>query len=591
MARRMLTLRQAALAALPASALAALSAGPALAQTASPPALPPALPRLPSLQTSPLPHIMPTPAPNLGQGLPSLPQGGAEAQLPPVSIPVRSASIIGATAFPPAKLNKIIAGLAGQTVPLAKLETDRRALVDLYRGHGYILSTVSLDVDAAGNVRFVVTEGYIAAVKLSKDIGPAGTMVLGFLQHLTDARPLSEAALERWLLLAQQVPGVSVHAVLQSDTGNPGALTLVAEVAKQTVSGLLTADNRGFDETGPAEGLLVLDLNSITSHGDQTEFSFYHTSGNTDNFGQASESFFLGTSGLRLKLYGGSGRANPSGVLGSVGYQSQVNVFGGQLSYPVILRRNQALTANLRLDAEETSISTAGIVTSTDSLRVARLGGQYAFQDLWLGNSRNALNVLNFQGSQGLPLLGSSADGRTAPPGGRASAKFDFWKLNGSISRVQTLFSPWSTADVALRTEVGGQYTPAVLPSAEEFYLGGTRFTRGYYSGEVVGDKAAYATAELQLNTGADFNLFHHDFELGAQFYGFYDWGETWSNLPTDLNHRIASTGGGVRLGLTRNIELDGEVTHRLVRQLSPASTNVAPLSETVIYWGVTARY
>ncbi len=199
----------------------------------------------PSLRTSPLPHITPIPTPNLGKGLPNFPQGGPEVQLPPVSIPVRSASIIGATAFPPAKLNQIIAGLAGQSVPLSKLEADRRALVDLYRGHGYILSTVTLDVDAAGNVRFVVTEGYITAVKLSKDIGPAGTMVLGFLAHLTNERPLNEASLERWLLLAQQVPGVSVHAVLQADNGDPGALTLVAEVSKQTVSGLLTADNRG----------------------------------------------------------------------------------------------------------------------------------------------------------------------------------------------------------------------------------------------------------------------------------------------------------------------------------------------------------
>jgi hemolysin activation/secretion protein len=583
MRRGILTVRQIALAALSGCAFAGMQAGGALAQTR--------VPNLPNLQTSPLPHITPIPAPNLGKGLPSLPQGGPEVQLPPVSIPVRSASIIGATAFPPARLNKIIAGLAGQSVPLAKLEADRRALVDLYRGHGYILSTVTLDVDTAGNVRFVVTEGYITAVKLSKDIGPAGTAVLGFLQHLTNERPLNEASLERWLLLAQQVPGVSVHAVLQSDNGDPGALTLVAEVSKQTVSGLLTADNRSFDETGPAEGLLIMDLNSLTSLGDQTEISLYHTSGNTDNFGQLSESFFLGTSGLRLKVYGGSGRANPSGVLRSVGYQSQVNVFGGALSYPVILRRNQALTAMMRLDAEENTISTAGAVTSEDSVRAARLGGQYASQDLWLGNARNALNVIEFQGSQGLPFLGSSADGRTAPPGGRGGAKFDFWKINGSISRVQTLFSPWAGSNVALRTEAGGQYSPAVLPSTEEFYLGGTRFTRGFYSGQVVGDKAAYATAELQFNTGGDFTLFHQDFELGAQFYGFYDWGETWSNLPADLNHKIESAGGGVRLGLTRDLELDGEVTHRLTTQLDPAATNVAPLSEVVVYWGVTARY
>ncbi|MBU6397758.1 MAG: BamA/TamA family outer membrane protein [Rhodospirillales bacterium] len=577
---RLFKIRQSVFVAVAGCAVAAAANGAAHAQVSAP-----------SLSTSPLPHILPAPAPNLGQGLPAIPQGGPAAALPPVSIPVRSVGIVGATAFPPAKLNKIVAGLAGRSVPLSTLAAARSALVALYRSHGYILSTVTLDVDAVGNVRFVVTEGYITAVKLSKDIGPAGSMVLGFLQHLTEQRPLNEASLERWLLLAQQVPGVSVHAVLQSDNGDPGALTLVAEVSKQTISGLVTADNRSFDETGPAEGLVVADINSLTAHGDQTEFSMYHTSGNTDNFGQASESFFIGTSGLRLKVYGGSGRAHPGGVLGSVGYESQVSVFGGELSYPVILRRNQNLTVHLRMDAEQNQISTAGAVTSTDSTRVARLNTQYAWQDLLLGDTRNALNVLDIQASQGLPILGSSADGRTAPPGGRAEAKFDFWKINGSISRVQTLFNPWPAADVALRTEVGGQYTPDVLPSVEEFYLGGTRFTRGYYSGQVVGDKAAYATAELQLNTGTDFTLFQHDFDLGAQFYGFYDWGETWSNLPTDLNHKIASVGGGVRLGLTSKVELDGEVTHRLVTQLAPAATNVAPLSDTTVYWGVTARF
>ena len=135
-----------------------------------------------------------------------------------------------------------------------------------------------------------------------------------------------------------------------------------------------------------------------------------------------------------------------------------------------------------------------------------------------------------------------------------------------------------------------------VLPSEEEFYLGGSRFTRGYYSGQVVGDKAAYATAELQLNTGYDFSVLKHDIDLGTQFYGFYDWGETWSNLPNVLNpkienHRIESWGGGVRMGLTRYLEVDGEVTERLTTQLQPASSKLRPLADTLVYWGVIARY
>jgi hemolysin activation/secretion protein len=564
------------------------AAHPARAQLSQNP-LPPALPNVP--QQSPLPHIAPVTTPNLGTGLPNFTTGGAEAPLPNAAIPVQSVSIVGATAFPPATLNATINGLGQRTVPLAQIEAARRALVDLYRGHGYVLTTVSLDIDAQGNVRFIVTEGRIVAVKLSQDIGPAGTAVLRFLNHLTEERPVSENSLERWLLLAQQIPGVSVHAVLQADAGDPGALTLVAEVTKQSVSGLVTADNRSFTDTGPAEGLAVVDLNSATALGDQTELSIFHTSAGTDNFGQASTSAFIGSDGLRIKLYGGTGRSQPGGILREIDYHSTITVFGGELSYPVLLRRNQALTLNLRADAVQNLIIASGARSSSDSLRVLRFDGQYAWQDLALGDTRDALNLLNIQESNGLPILGASGDNRPAGVAGRGGQVTNFWKLNGSISRVQTLFSPAPDATVALRLEAGGQYANEVLPSEEEFYLGGSRFTRGYYSGQVTGDKALYATAELQLNTGYNFSVLSQNIDLGVQYYGFYDYGETWSNLKTDLPHRIASAGGGVRIGLTRHLEVDGEVADRLVTQLVPAGSGTAPLKELMLYWGVTARF
>jgi len=561
------------------AACAGFAAGGARAQTA------------PSTVVNPLPHIAPA-APALPTGaVPSLPQTGAEGALPTVSLAVKTVSIVGATAFPPAQLDQLTAGLAGATVPLAKIEAARLALVTLYRGNGYVLTTVSLDIDDQGNVRFVVTEGYIAGVKLSQDIGPAGSQVLAFLNHLTEQRPISEGALERWLLLAQQIPGVSVHAVLQADSADPGALTLVAEVAKQDVSALATADDRSFKGTGPTEALGVADLNSVTAHGDQTEVSLFHTSGGTDNFGEAAESFYLGDRGLRLKLFGGAGRAFPGGALRQVGYESSIQIFGADLSYPVILRRDRALTVNLRFDATQANIYTGDARSSSDSLRVARLSADYAWQDLLAGDAREALNVLDAQFSQGLPAFGASPDSRPAGVAGRAGEFTNFWKVTGSLSRTQTLFSPYPAASVALRLEAGGQYTPFILPSEEEFYLGGSRFTRGFYSGQVVGDKAAYATAELDYNTGYEFTAFTDNVDLGLQLYAFYDWGEVWENLSTDLNHRLASFGGGARLGLTRYVELDAEIDQRLTTRLVPSTTSTLPLSQTVIYWGVLARY
>ena len=140
-----------------------------------------------------------------------------------------------------------------------------------------MLTTVSVHLDANGRLRFVVTEGRIASVKLDGDIGPAGTQVLRFLNRLTEKQPIDSVTLERYLLLAQDVPGVTLRAVLEPSADQPGALNLIAQVSRQAVSGLATIDNRAFNETGPIEMLGVLDFNSFTEYGEKTELSFYHT--------------------------------------------------------------------------------------------------------------------------------------------------------------------------------------------------------------------------------------------------------------------------------------------------------------------------
>jgi hemolysin activation/secretion protein len=98
---------------------------------------------------------------------------------------------------------------------------------------------------------FVVraTEGYISEVKLDGDIGPAGTLVYEFLDHLTWIRPVNNADLERYLLLVQDIPGVSVRAVLRRAT-EPGAVELVAQLSRKPVSVLAQYDNLGSNEAG-----------------------------------------------------------------------------------------------------------------------------------------------------------------------------------------------------------------------------------------------------------------------------------------------------------------------------------------------------
>jgi hemolysin activation/secretion protein len=544
-------------------------------------------------QGSPIPRILPPAPPNVAPGT-NLTAPAIPSAAPATTVPVRSVAIAGATAFTDQQMRALLSGLVGPAVPLEKIEQARAALVTLYRGDGFVLTTVNAQIEPSGELRFNVVEGRIVEVKLDGDIGPAGIQVLRFLNHLTEQQPIDNATMERWLLLAQDVPGVTLHTVLRPSADDPGALTLVAQVSRQAVNGLLSVDNRGFRQTGPQEGLLVLDANSFTQFGERTEASIYHTNGNTQNFGQLSTDFFVGGSGLHVRIYGGYGEANPSDYLRTIGYQGYTKTFGISGVYPVIRSRQQSLNAIVNLDAIETEIQTINgsgqeSRASRDSLRVGRLGGEYALEDIVLGGERPAVNFASLRVSQGLPFLGGTGNRNALPA--RQNERVDFTKVAIELTRTQTLFVPWEGASVALKMTVKGQASRDVLPPSEKFFLGGSEINRGFYSGEVTGDNALTGSLELQLNTGLDLSLFDRPFPITAQFYAFYDRGETWENQNSDPNVRLSSEGVGVRLNLTRYTEFDVEGDIRNTRLPSGTAGVVKPLKADAAYWRLLARF
>jgi len=546
-------------------------------------------------QGSPIPRVLPVPPPRVAPGtaLPVLPPG---AEVPNEAVRVTDVAVEGISVFSPQEIEPYTRELIGASVPLPKIEAARQSILQQYRADGFVLVTVSVNLNATGQLRFIVTEGHIASVKLDGDIGPAATQVLRFLNQLTDQQPVRSRTLERFLLLAQDVPGVTLHAVLEPSLEIPGALTLVAQVSRKPVSGVVTFDNRAFDQTGPVEGLGVLELNSFTEFGEQTQLSYYHTFPNSQNFGQISSEFFAGGSGLKVRIYAGRGLARPTGNdvsgLQLLNYHGTTTVFGGALSYPVIRSRQQTLNTVLNLDALESEIDTNpnGFPAQTfDSLRVIRLGADYAMSDLWLGAAHSALNSVAVRISRGFHALGASANGEQSMP--RLNEQTGFTKISGEVSRTQTLFAPWEGASVALMGLLTGQWTSDVLPPAEQFYLGGSRFTRGYYAGQIPGDKALAATTELQLNTVTDMSRLHLAVDTASQYYIFFDWGETWQNQSADFRTRVSSAGGGVRLQATSHTELDLEALGRFSKYPNGGQGQVGALNGIGLYWRVLARF
>jgi len=546
---------------------------------------------------SPIPRIRPPTPPTVVPGGPILPAPQPSTEVPNRAVRINSVAVEGVTAYPQGEIDALTRGLIGPSVPLTSIDAARVAILQHYRADGYVLSTVSVNVDVGtGRLRFIVTEGRIASVKLDGDIGPAGTQVLRFLNRLTEKTPIDSATLERYLLLAQDVPGVTLHSVLQPSSSDPGALTLIAQVKRQAVSGLLTMDNRAFDNTGPIEGLAVADFNSFTQFGEKTEVSLYHAFPNSETFGEASTEMFIGSSGLKLKLYAGAGRTIPTGPLARQNFEGRTVVYGGQLSYPIIRARQQTLNVHLSFDGIESTVNlgTPSSRATYDALSVVRLGADYALSDILLGPERSAVNVIEARLSRGLPILGATGNDNPIAP--RLGEQTNFTKFDFQASRTQTLFSPWHDATVAFEQLVAGQISGDVLPLTEQFYLGGSQYTRGYYAGEVTGDNALVATSELQLNTSVDLSrihlpALHLPSAIPTQFYIFYDWGETWNNQRSDPNVRLNSVGGGMRMQVASNIELDLEGLARFNRFPTGEGPGLSPLVTGAVYWRALVRF
>ena len=562
-------------------------AGAVAAQTAPAPAPPTA---------SPIERLAPTTPPSLAPSLappPLVPQTGPGAAQ---RITIGRVELPDSATVPAARLRPAVEGLEGATIPLSRIEDARLDLLRIWRDAGYPFAAVNASVapgPGGAVLRFTVVEGYVAEVKLEGDIGPAGTQVLRFLNPLLEVRPLTGAAIERALLLASDIPGVTVRGLLRPMAGEAGALQLVAQISRRMVSGYVTTDNRAYELTGPWQALGAISANSFTSLGERTEIALYQAEGDTQRFGQVSEEFFIGGSGLRMRLYAGAGRARPGGSLAQNGYAGATRVFGGALIYPIIRSRPVNLNITAGLDALESEVK-QGFTPfqarqSYDSVRALRIAFDGSLLESFIPFLPQARSFGLIRLSHGLEALGATSTTSTTP--GRPGSDFGFQKVNFDLTRTQPLFLLDDATSLSLQASVAGQWSDDVLPSPEKFFLGGNRLGRGFYSGQVTGDRAIGASLEAQIDRR--FEIPDTPFGLltiASQLYAFRDVGRAFEN-NSDPNRRVSSFGLGLRLTLNELYQFELEGVKRVSRRVDAGSEALPPLEEQAVYTRFLARF
>lgn len=435
------------------------------------------------LQQIPAPPSLPAPA---ADGLPSFKQGSPSLATDTSPVLVKALTLSGNRIFAASELERASGFIPGGRYTLAELRKLATKITAHYRAQGYFLAQTLIPAQdiTEGIVRFTVLEGRYGQVNLHNQSGVADRVANALLQGLQDSDAATQEALERRILLLNDLPGVHAQSTLRPGSTSGTADLLVSLSAGPAVSGSMEVDNQGNHYTGVYRLGTALYVNEPLGWGDVASARLL-TSGEGLSFGRAAYQLPAGpftvglaASSLHYQLGGAFSSLQASGTA------QTGTVFA---SYPLVRARQQNLSAQWAMDSKDFDDRTGASSPSqaTKTARVHTLGLKGDFQDAQ-GSSSVQYTVSWTHGT--ITLQDASTRNNDAST---AQSNGDFDKLGYSFSWLQEYVPKRS-----LYLGISGQWATKNLDASEKFSLGGTGGVRAYPSGEASGDVGVLLTLE-----------------------------------------------------------------------------------------------
>jgi hemolysin activation/secretion protein len=470
----------------------------------------------------------------------------------------------GNTVYPTDKLLPIYKDKLNKLITVAELQDIVQSITNYYRNSGYILSRAVIPPQHVKNgvVRVRVIEGYIDKVTVVGTPKGSRSIVAAYGRRISKSRPLQVKDMERYLFLANELPGVQSKAVLEPSKSEVGASDLALATEAKMVSSYLSYDNYGTRYIGPQQITANLEADSVFRSGDATRITYVTTArGKELKYKDLNYDMNLGTSGLRFAFDGNQATTNPLFTLQPLQVLGDAINYSGTLRYPAIRSRSRNLTlegAFNYLNSRTTEFNDLFLLYS-DRVRSLRGGVTYDFADSYRGS-----NLINANVVQGLTILKGTSNNESFTTS-RFGATSAYTRVNLQMTRQQQLF--WKFSAYGL---LKGQYSFQPLLASEQFGYGGSQLGRGYDPAEIIGDRGAAASLELRLTVTPDRFLIQ-----AIQFYAFYDAGEIWNlrNVQGLTQQSATSTGAGARFYMTKFVSGNFMYTQ-------PLSKKVAALSQ-----------
>jgi hemolysin activation/secretion protein len=191
---------------------------------------------------------------------------------------VRGVKITGSTVYQPKDFAPLYRDLVGQRVSLAAVYALAQAITTKYGNDGYVLSRAVVppqQLDPKGAVVHIeVVEGYIDRVEWPPRLSRYHDFFTDYAAKITAQRPANIRTIERYLLLAGDLPGLKFKTSLRPSKHNVGAATLVVEVVEKPVDVSAQLDNRGTSARGPIEYLGSATINNPFGQHDALNFTY-----------------------------------------------------------------------------------------------------------------------------------------------------------------------------------------------------------------------------------------------------------------------------------------------------------------------------
>lgn len=507
----------------------------------------------PSLALWPVLPALSQSAPNAGSLLQQI-ERGAEPRLPSrvdkprattlpeempsassATVPVKAFRFVGNTLLAEARLQDIVAPWRNRTLDLNELRKAAAAVAEAYRAAGWIVRAYLPRQDITdGVVAIQIVEAVFGATRMEAD-APLRLKLDRALRYVEavqkQGEPVSAAALDRALLLIEDLPGVAVSGVL-APGAQPGETDLALKLTSTPLfSGDVGVDNAGGRSTGEARYTASLVLNSPLGLGEQASAQVMHSQG--IDYLRLGANVPVGAQGLRVGVNGSVLRYRLTAPeFAALNAHGDSDTLGLEASYPLIRARLANLYFNLSADRKQFNNLSGGAVVTRYSISNYAAGLQGNYFDNWLGGGASTAGVTFVTGK--LNLNGSpnqAADALTTRTAG------DFGKLRYNFARRQVV-----TNRLALYGAVAGQWANKNLDSSEKFYLGGPNGVRAYPVNEAGGASGQLVNLEARLALPANLTL-----------TGFYDWGRVVINRTKDFPgaaviNEIALKGAGTTL-------------------------------------------